>query len=446
MTDRAVLFLQLGGPENLDEVPGFLYRLFSDPDVIRVKPAILRKAIAASIALGRKKASRELYRSIGGGSPIRRLTEAQAVGVANLLRSGCLEAAVRAAMNCAKPFVENVVNDLAARGVRRFLALPLYPQYSLTTTKGALDRAREAVHRFAPGAQLCEIGSCRHVEAHAESIHSGISAFPDPRPEAVHILFSAHSIPKKLVTKSGDPYQREVEASVDAIRKSLGDNSPWSLAYQSKLGPIEWLGPATLDVIVQLGSRGVRQVLVVPVAFVTDHVETLYEIDQLFADAARKAGITEFRRTPGLNNNPVFLRCLESLITRSPSSVRAPDDADDRHRRRPLRPSSGPTRSRPGAGRPRDRGRVAPGGVVQTDTIDGYTISASEHGQARSRARSLVTDPGLLRGAACPPWPPAISTSRKARPPMSLPACSALASFSKGAVPSPSPSWPARPG
>jgi ferrochelatase len=318
VTDRAILFLQLGGPETLDDVTGFLYRLFSDPDVIRVKPAILRKAIAASIAIGRRKASRELYRSIGGGSPIRRLTEAQASAVEDLLRAESRQVSVRAAMNCSMPFVEDVVRDLAAQGTRRFLALPLYPQYSLTTTKGALERAREAVARFAPGASLSEIGSWPthplFVEAHAEGIREAMAGFPDPRPEAVHVLFSAHSIPKKLVTREGDPYQREIDSSAAAIRGSLGDRSPWTLAYQSKLGPVEWLGPATLDVIGELGRGGVRQVLVVPIAFVTDHVETLYEIDQLFGDAAAKAGIAEFRRTPGLNTRPAFLRCLRDLI------------------------------------------------------------------------------------------------------------------------------------
>src|SRR6476659_3125433 len=134
MTDRAILFLQLGGPETLADVPGFLYRLFSDPDVIRVRPAILRKAIAGAIALTRKNTSRKLYASIGGGSPIRRLTEEQAAGVEGLLRQRGRNVVVRAAMNCSSPFVEDVVRQLALAGVRRFLAIPLYPQYSLTTT------------------------------------------------------------------------------------------------------------------------------------------------------------------------------------------------------------------------------------------------------------------------------------------------------------------------
>ena len=319
---RAILFLQLGGPETLDDVPGFLYRLFSDPDVIRVKPALLRKAIAASIALGRKKASRALYASIGGGSPIRRLTDQQSAGVERLLRdSGDAgrDVVVRTAMTCAPPLVEDVVRELASFGVRRFLAFPLYPQYSLTTTKGSLQRSRDAVARLAPGATLFELGSWPtqplFVQAHADAIREELARFPDPRPEATHLLFSAHSIPKKLVTREGDPYPAEVEASVRAIVDRLTWKGPVTLAYQSKLGPVEWLGPPTLEVLRELGRQRQAQVLVVPIAFVTDHVETLQEIDQLFAGQAREAGIAHFRRTPGLNDRPTFLRGLAELVT-----------------------------------------------------------------------------------------------------------------------------------
>jgi len=319
MTDRAILFLQLGGPETLKDVPSFLYRLFSDPDVIRVKPALVRKAIAASIAFARKGASRKLYASIGGGSPIRRWTEAQAAGVEKILRDSGREAIVRAAMTCSAPFVEDVVSDLAAQGVERFLALPLYPHYSLTTTKGALERSRASVEGLGRGGELHELGSWPthpgFVAAHAETIREEIALFPDPRPESVHLLYSAHSIPKKLVTNEGDPYPREVEASVAAINAALGGRSPSSLAYQSKLGPVEWLGPSTLEEIGELGRAGTAQVLVIPIAFVSDHVETLYEIDQLFADKAKRVGIPHFRRTTGLNDRPTFLRALADLAS-----------------------------------------------------------------------------------------------------------------------------------
>ena len=314
MSRRAILFLQLGGPETLEEVPAFLYRLFSDPDVIRVRPAPLRKAIAAAIAAGRTGASRKLYAAIGGGSPIRRLTEQQASGAERLLRGEGRDVAVRAAMTCSAPLVEDVVRSLAADGVDRFLALPLYPQYSLTTTKGALERSRAAIARFAPGARLEELGSWPahplFVAAHAEAIREEVARFPQPRSEAVHLLFSAHSIPKKLVTREGDPYPSEVETSIRAILAHLDWKGPSTLAYQSKLGPVEWLGPPTRNVIRELGRSGARQVLVVPIAFVTDHVETLYEIDQLFGEDARLAGIVHFRRTPGLNDRPTFLRAL----------------------------------------------------------------------------------------------------------------------------------------
>ncbi len=317
MTRRAILFLQLGGPETLADVPAFLYRLFSDPDVIRVRPALLRKAIAAAITFGRKKASRALYASIGGGSPIRRLTDQQAAGTQALLRADGHDVLVRTAMTCSAPLVEDVVRELAAQGVDRFLAFPLYPQYSLTTTKGALERSRAAVECHAPGASFHEIGSFPtlplFVDAHVEGVREQVAQFPDPRPEAIHLLFSAHSIPKKLVTKEGDPYAGQVESSVRAIRDRLGWTGPSTLAYQSKLGPVEWLGPPTSGVLAELGRRGEKQVLVVPVAFVTDHVETLQEIDQLFAGQARAAGIAHFRRTPGLNDRPTFLRALAGL-------------------------------------------------------------------------------------------------------------------------------------
>lgn len=323
MTDRAILFLQLGGPETLKDVPSFLHRLFSDPDVIRVKSTLLRKAIAASIAFARKGASRKLYAAIGGGSPIRRWTEAQAAGVERVLRDDGRDAVVRAAMTCSTPLVEDVVADLAAQGVRKFLALPLYPHYSLTTTKGALERSRAAVARLGRGAVLHELGSWPthpgFVAAHAETIREETALFPDPRPESVHLLYSAHSIPKKLVTKEGDPYPREVEASVAAIDAALGGRSPSSLAYQSKLGPVEWLGPPTLEAIGELARRGTAQVLVIPIAFVSDHVETLYEIDQLFADEAKRVGIPHFRRTTGLNDRPTFLRALADIASSSPT-------------------------------------------------------------------------------------------------------------------------------
>ncbi len=317
---RAILFLQLGGPETLADVRGFLYRLFSDPEVIRVKSGVLRRFIAASIALSRAGTSKKMYAAIGGGSPIRRLTDDQSEGVERRLRESGRDAVVRTAMMCTRPFVEDVVKELAGDGFGRFLAVPLYPQYSLTTTKGALDRARDAVGKLAPGGVLFETGSFpeepKFLAAHADLIQKELQGFSDPTPGATLVLFSAHSIPRKLVTNEGDPYPKEIEATCAGLAKLLGPRVRTMLGYQSRLGPVEWVGPQTLDLLADLGRRGEKQVLVVPVAFVTDHIETLFEIDQLFATAARNAGIAEFRRTPGLNAHPFFLEALEEIVLR----------------------------------------------------------------------------------------------------------------------------------
>jgi ferrochelatase len=215
------------------------------------------------------------------------------------------------------PLVEDVVKELAAQGCKKFLSLPGYPQYSLTTTKGALARVRAAVKRYAPDASVSEIVSwpleSHFLEAHADLILKEAVKFFDPNPRNIHLLFSAHSIPENLVTKLGDPYKYQMEETVQGVLKKLSWAGPWTLAWQSKLGPMKWLGPSTHAVIDRLGKQGVKQVLVVPIAFVTDHIETLNEIDLMFRADAKRAGIREFRRTPGLNAHPLFIEALVSL-------------------------------------------------------------------------------------------------------------------------------------
>jgi ferrochelatase len=291
MTGRAILFLQLGGPENLDEVPRFLYRLFSDPDVIRVRPAILRKAIAATIAITRKNTSRKLYASIGGGSPIRRLTEEQAAGVEGLLRERGKDAVVRAAMNCSNPLVEDVVQGPRRRGSA---AVPrsLSTRITRSTTKGrSIAPARPST--ATPRRALFEIGSWPthplFVEARGGSARRSRSS-----PTRVLKPCGCSSPPTRFRRSSSRrPATLTRTRSRRAPSRSTraGGQSRWTLACSPGAGPVEWLGPATLDVIGQLGRKGEKQVLAVPIAFVADHVETLYEIDQLFGEAAKKAGI-----------------------------------------------------------------------------------------------------------------------------------------------------------
>lgn len=315
---KAVLFLNLGGPERQEDVREFLYRLFEDPEVIRVKFTPLRRFIAWAISTTRYKTSQEMYARIGGGSPIRRLTDDQSAATEAWLKKNGHEIEVRTAFTCSAPLVEDVVRDLYAQGVRSFLNFPLYPQYSFTTTKGAHDRVRAAVKKYAPDATLVEMGSFPthplFIEAHADLIKSTMKEFSNPRDERVHLVFSAHSIPKKLVTKEGDPYEWEMNQTVKAILKRLDWKGPWSLSWQSKLGPVEWLGPSTEDVLIELGRKGVKQVLVTPIAFVTDHIETLYELDQMLKKIALDGGILEYKRVRGLNNHPEFIECLGRQI------------------------------------------------------------------------------------------------------------------------------------
>ncbi|MCB4757737.1 MAG: ferrochelatase, partial [Elusimicrobia bacterium] len=196
--------------------------------------------------------------------------------------------------------------------------LPLYPQYSFTTTKGGEERVIRSLKKWNRNAKLFQIKSWPthplFIQAHAELIESELKKFSSSTPELPTLLFSAHSIPEKWVAKLGDPYKRETEATVDAILKKLGWRGPWRLAWQSKLGPVKWIGPGTMEVLQGLGRGGITKVLVVPVSFVTDHVETLYEIDIFLSEAARKAGIVQFRRTPGLNTHPTFIKALGDLV------------------------------------------------------------------------------------------------------------------------------------
>jgi ferrochelatase len=313
---HAVILLNLGGPETIKDVQPFLYRLFQDPEIIRIPFLPLRYFVAWMISISRIKKSKRLYASIGGGSPIRKLTDDQSRKLEEALKSPSL--VVRTAFAASPPLIENVIRDLALIGIRNFLAFPLYPQYSYTTTKTSLARTKAAVNKFAPGSKYNEILSWPDhplfLEAHGEMIREEAKKFTNPQDEKIHLLFSAHSIPEKLVTKLGDPYKLEIEKTVNGVLKRIDWKGDWTLAWQSKLGPVKWLEPPTEQAIEDLAEKGIEQLLVVPIAFVTDHIETLNEIDIQFREEALEAGIKEFRRTLGLNSRPTFIKALADIV------------------------------------------------------------------------------------------------------------------------------------
>lgn len=312
-----VLLFNLGGPESLRDVKPFLYRLFSDPEIIRVKWGFLRKTLAYLIATWRRKTSEGYYRQIGGGSPLRRLTEDQARALEAELRSRGKDVQTFIGMCAWRPFLKDAVEEIEKSGVQSLVILPLFPQYSVTTTGSGFSVLRRLIDAHPHFRQLDVQWICSwpdhptYIASFAQAIRHELARFSDP--DKVHLLFSAHSIPESYVRK-GDPYLEQTKRSVEMIMAELGRQNPYELSFQSKIGPVKWLEPFTNDVIMRLGRRGVDDVLVIPISFVSEHIETLYELDILYKKVAEEAGVANFRRVPALNSDPTFIRALAEIV------------------------------------------------------------------------------------------------------------------------------------
>ena len=317
-----VLLVQIGGPESREQLKPFLYELFVDPEILDIPFGPLRKLVAWTIATTRAPKSAGIYERIGW-SPIRRWSETQA----RLLEAELVKRSpgagpvpvVRVGMTCSFPFVEDALQDIREEGATRLLVLPLYPQYSVTTTRGSFNRATSALakmgwapeRRNAPDAWSDESG---FVAAHVARIRAAAATLPDAASSRTVVLYSAHSLPVKTVEKQNDPYPRHIEETVRVLDAALGGRYRSRLGYQSKVGPVEWLGPSTSEVLADLAKAGEKQVLVVPVAFVSDHVETLYEIRLLFGGEAARLGIPHYAVAEGLNDHPDFIRGLADVV------------------------------------------------------------------------------------------------------------------------------------
>jgi ferrochelatase len=321
-----VLIIQLGGPENRAELEPFLYELFADPEILDIRWAPLRKLVAWLIATFRAGKSAATYEQIGW-SPIRRWTTTQARLLEQELgndkgTSTASSPIVRAGMTCAEPTVERALLDLRAQGVTRLVVLPLYPHYSVTTTRSSFDKVTSVLAKIgwtvprldAPSAWYDEP---HFVAAHAARIEEAAALLPDPDPSKTVLLYSAHSLPVSTVVKKKDPYPSHIEASCALVDEKLGRRFRSRLAYQSKVGPVPWIGPSTPDVLTQLAQEGVKQVIVCPIAFVSDHVETLYEIRILFGEKARSLGIEHYLAADGLNDHPELIRSLASVVKKT---------------------------------------------------------------------------------------------------------------------------------
>ncbi len=324
-TNTGVFLFNLGGPERLQDVRPFLYNLFSDPDIIRIRSNVLRKLVAWLIATSRQRKSRDLYRQIGGGSPLRRITEEQAAALAVKLREMGRPARVYPAMRCWAPTIDEALEQACRDGVENLVALPLFPQFSFTTTGSCFNHLK----RLLAGQRFCaRTSSMRvsyvdpwpeeplYIESLADLVSAARGRFTTNDPGEIHLLYSAHSIPARYVAE-GDPYLQQTQKTVRRVNDLLGNSHPFTISFQSKVGPLKWLGPSTMDVLAELGRAQADRVLVIPISFVCDHIETLQEIDILYKKLAAECGIREFDRVPALNTCPKFIDALAQISARA---------------------------------------------------------------------------------------------------------------------------------
>jgi protoporphyrin/coproporphyrin ferrochelatase len=311
-----VVLFQLGGPDTLAAIEPFLYNLFCDPDIIDFPFARLgRKPLAKLISTTRARKVQHHYATIGGGSPIRRFTDRQAQALEIELTNQGLDARCFVAMRYWHPFTTEAIAQLEAAQCDEVVLLPLYPQYSSTTTGSSLN---EWQRLFRGNVPVHNVGSFyqhpTYLDAVAEKVDEALSRFDDPsQPE---IVFSAHSIPMSIIAK-GDPYQRHIEHTVRLLMERNRWPNRHRLCYQSKVGASKWLQPSLHRTLHDLAAEKIREVCIVPIAFVSDHVETLGEIDHEAREEAHALGITKFEMSSGLNDSPKFISALGQLVLQS---------------------------------------------------------------------------------------------------------------------------------
>ncbi|HEX7069617.1 MAG TPA: ferrochelatase [Rhodothermales bacterium] len=331
-----VVLLNLGGPTKAEDVAPFLYNLFMDPVIIDMPVSrTLRDWISRFVAKTRSRKVVRDYEVIGGGSPINRLTREQAQTLERHLNARYGTPAGVAfrtyiAMRYWHPTSEEAADRMKADGIDKVVLLPLYPHYSKTTTGSSqvywwmLEQEKEIpawptthVYEFA--------ANPKYVQAISERIDEAIQRFPKEVRDDVHILFSAHGTPLREMKERRDPYCCLIHGTVDRVMAYRENDRPFSVSFQSKVGPAEWLTPSTIDKVQELAEQGVKALLVVPVAFVTDHIETAYELDVLVRQEADDAGLRHFEVTSGLNCHPLF---IEALAEATVSQLELPVDVN----------------------------------------------------------------------------------------------------------------------
>ncbi len=321
----AVLLLQMGGPRSLGEVEEYIRVLFSDADLVRLPAPVswFRAPLARLVAKRRAPAVRRQYQHIGGASPNNRITEEQADALQRALHArGFDQVLCFAAMTYTPPSAGDALRSARAAGCTQFLAVSLFPHYCSASTGASisdLHRGCEANELAFEDLWLLDRWSddCAYLDAMAQRCRTTLAEAATAHPDPPHLVISAHGIPESYVQR-GDPYLDEIRACVENLIKRLRPAPAYSLCFQSRATPVKWVQPATDATLQRLGAEGVRNVVVLPISFVNDHIETLYEIDMLLSDVARACGVDCYRRVPSFNADADLIGILAGLVAGSP--------------------------------------------------------------------------------------------------------------------------------
>lgn len=312
----AVFVLNFGGPGSLKEVRPFLFHLFNEPEILIGVPAPIRFYLAAIISLIKGRSSKKAYAKIGGGSPQLYYTKKQSEQLEMLLQKKYGDKIkIFVAMRAWRPFIADVAREVKLWNPDKIILLPLFPQNSITTTVSCLREAKKHLNDYLQRGQLFEINGWHdnkeYIRLLQHSIQEQIITLSPEEKEKSHVLFSAHSLPLKTVRR-GDVYPEETKRTVELVAANL--SLPWSLSFQSRNGPLPWLEPYTDREIIRLAKLGIKNLIVVPVSFVSDHIETLYELDIEFAHLAKRNGIEKYLRARVFNEDLRFTELLANLV------------------------------------------------------------------------------------------------------------------------------------
>ena len=310
---KAIILFNLGGPDKLESVQPFLFNLFNDPAILDL-PSFIRFPLAKLIANRRAPTAKKIYQELGGSSPILELTNKQASALEFRLNQEDKSSEYKCfvVMRCWHPRAENVLKNVTSFGPEEVILMPLYPQYSAATSGSSIKEWKEICKKnnfkVNTSTICCYPTDQNFVQAHKNEIMKIINNL-----DKFKLIFSAHGLPEKNI-KKGDPYQWQVEQSVEKIVKSLNiKDLDWILSYQSRVGPLKWIGPSTEDIIIENSKLG-KHIVLVPIAFVSEHSETLVELDIEYKELADKNGCKNYSRVPALGTNENYIKAMSNLI------------------------------------------------------------------------------------------------------------------------------------